>query len=134
MERILYAGHDFATATVIAEAVLDYAGELAAVGRYATVAIPIIAMDGAPSTARLLLGPSLPIATKPIQGPAIELVDDGAVAELRDATRRLRPSHDVHWAVDPGGEQRMADEFDYDPSPPKARELRSPSSTDYPEA
>lgn len=114
MERLLYAGHDFATATAIADAVLDYARTLARMGRYATIDIPIVAMDGAPSTAKLLLGPSLPIASKPIQGPAIELVDAGAVAELRDATERLSTPAEVHWELDRRGDERMIDEFDVD--------------------
>lgn len=114
MDRILYAGHDFATATDIARAVIDYAGTLAQMGRYATIDIPIVALDGAPSTATLLLGPALPIASRPIQGPAIELVDSGTVSALRDAAEHLRSPSEARWELDRRRDVRMIDELDFD--------------------
>jgi hypothetical protein len=105
MERIHYGSHVFCTGTEIAGAVLDYAGLLAAAGRFAMVDIPIIAVDGGPSKARLLLGPSMPIASESVSAPMVELLDDGAVATLRDAALVLSapplvPTHAAPARID----------------------------------
>lgn len=111
MQRILYAGHDFYTGTAIAAAVLDYACLLAEAGTYAMIDVPTTAGDGGATTARLLLGPSLPIATESIQGPVVELVDDVALDGLRDAARRLRAPMTVPVNVD-SRHLRMVDDYD----------------------
>lgn len=90
MQRILYAGHDFCTGDDIADAVIEYACLLAEEGRYATIDLPTIAGDGGATTARLLLGPSMPLATESVQGPNIELVDEAVLSGLREAAQRLR--------------------------------------------
>jgi hypothetical protein len=111
MQRILYAGHDFYTGSAIAAAVLDYACLLAEAGTYAMIDVPTTAGDGGATTARLLLGPSLPIATESIQGPVVELVDDIALGGLRDAAQRLRSPIAVQVDVE-RRELRMVDEYD----------------------
>ena len=111
MQRILYAGHDFYTGNAIAAAVLDYACLLAEAGTYAMIDVPTTAGDGGSTSARLLLGPSLPIATESIQGPIVELIDDVALDGLRDAAQRLRSPTSVQANVD-NRELRMVDEYD----------------------
>lgn len=89
MERIHYGSHVFYTGTEIAGAVLDYAGMLAASGRFATIDVPIVDADGAPSRARLLLGPSMPIASESMPDADVEFRDEGALETLRGAARQL---------------------------------------------
>jgi len=111
MQQILYAGHGFNTGNAIAAAVLDYACLLAEAGTYAMIDVPTTAGDGGATTARFLLGPSLPIAIESIQGPSVELVDDVALDGLRDAAQRLRSPTAVQAEVH-SGELRMVDEYD----------------------
>lgn len=89
MERIHYGSHVFHTGTEIAGAVLDYAGRLAAAGRFATIDMPIVDGDGGTSRARLLLGPSMPIASESMPADGTELRDEGALEALRGAARQL---------------------------------------------
>ncbi|MDQ0573916.1 hypothetical protein [Agromyces albus] len=91
MERIHYGSHVFHTGTEIAGAVLDYAGLLAAAGRFATIDMPIVDVDGGPSRARLLLGPSMPIASESMPDVGAEFRDEGALEALRGAARQLSP-------------------------------------------
>lgn len=111
MQRILYAGHDFYTGSDLAVAVLDYACLLAEAGTYAMIDVPTTAGDGGATTARLLLGPSLPIASESVQGPVIELVDDVALDGLLHAADRLRHPAPVRSDGD-GGALRMVDEYE----------------------
>lgn len=111
MQRILYAGHDFYTGNEIAAAVLDYACLLAEAGIYAMIDVPTTAGDGGPTRARLLLGPSLPIATESIQGPAAELIDQPALDGLLGAAKRLRSPAAVRVDLD-NRELRMVDDYD----------------------
>jgi hypothetical protein len=111
MQRILYAGHDFYTGNEIAAAVLDYACLLAEAGIYAMIDVPTTAGDGGPTRARLLLGPSLPIATETIQGPVVELVDKPALDGLLGAAQRLRSPVAVRIDLD-NRELRMVDDYD----------------------
>jgi hypothetical protein len=112
MQRIHYAGHDFCTGNDLADAVVEYACLLAEAGRYATIDLPTTAGDGGATTARLLLGPSMPVASESVQGPGVELVDETALTGLRDAARRLRKPAPVRMAVT-GGPMRMVDEYDF---------------------
>ena len=111
MQRILYAGHDFYTGNAIATAVLDYASLLAETGTYAMIDLPTTAGDGGATTARLLLGPSLPIASESIQGPVVELIDDDALDGLLHAADLLRHPAPVR-SDGTSGELRMMDEYE----------------------
>ena len=111
MQRILYAGHDFYTGNEIAAAVLDYACLLAEAGVYAMIDVPTTAGDGGATRARLLLGPSLPIAIESIQGPAVELIDQLALDGLLGAARHLRNPASVRVDLD-DRELRMVDDYD----------------------
>lgn len=92
MERIHYGSHVFYTGTEIAGAVLDYAGLLAASGRFATIEMPIVDVDGGPAKARLLLGPSVPIASESMPDDGVEFHDEAALETLRGASRQLSSS------------------------------------------
>jgi hypothetical protein len=94
-----------------AAAVLDYVCLLAEAGTYAMIDVPTTAGDCGATTARLLLGPSLPIATESIQGPVVELIDDIALGGLRDPAQRLRSPTTDRADVD-GRELRLVDEYD----------------------
>ena len=111
MQRILYAGHDFYTGNAIAAAVLDYACLLAEAGIYAMIDVPTTAGDGGATRARLLLGPSLPIATESIQGPVPELTDQVALDGILGAAKRLRHPAAVRVDLD-HRELRMVDDYD----------------------
>ncbi|MDQ0894667.1 hypothetical protein [Agromyces ramosus] len=111
MQRIHYAGHDFFTGNELADAVVEYACLLAEAGRYATIDVPTTAGDGGSTSARLLLGPSMPVATESVQGPSVELVDEAALSGLRDAAQRLRTPTAVRLNVS-RRPLTMVDEYD----------------------
>ncbi|MFJ6654100.1 hypothetical protein ACIQLJ_15015 [Microbacterium sp. NPDC091313] len=55
MYEILYAGHRLLTTDAVAEALLQYAGELASRGMVDTITVPIVEA-GLATTCRLILG------------------------------------------------------------------------------
>lgn len=67
---IRYGGDDYLTADAVAEAVLDYAVALGALGLMGVAELPVWLGDGSVGTARLVVGKDLPIAAASVAEPA----------------------------------------------------------------
>lgn len=89
VKRVLYAGGSFLTGDGIAEAVLDYAAELANAGKAAKVDVPALDLEQRPEHVLLLIGPSSQLLAEPIVvGQEVE--DEEFTLELRRRTRVLQ--------------------------------------------
>ena len=91
MKRILYAGGSFITGDGIADAVLDYAAELANAGKAAKLVIPALNLEQRHEEVALVVGPSSQL----LAGPVVvghELTDDAFTTDLRLRTRCCRRS------------------------------------------
>lgn len=81
MKRILYAGGSFLTGDRIAEAVLEYAAELANAGKAAKLDVPVLDLEQRPEQVSLVIGPSSQLLAEPVT--AAQEIDD------EDFTRRV---------------------------------------------
>jgi hypothetical protein len=83
VKRIHYSDDVIVTGDAIAEALMDYARELAMSGRSDSVDVPAVDQQGAGQRIQMLLGPASQMVTSesPWSGP--EVVDDDLVADLR---------------------------------------------------
>ncbi len=66
MKRILYAGGSFLTGDGIADAVLDYAAELANAGKAAKLTVPALDLEQQPEFVSLVVGPSSQLLAEPV--------------------------------------------------------------------
>lgn len=66
MKRILYAGGSFLTGDSIADAVLDYAAELANAGKAAKIDVPALDLEQRPERVLLVIGPSSQLMAEPV--------------------------------------------------------------------
>ncbi len=89
MKRIMYAGGSFMTGDDIADAVLDYAAELANAGKAATLRVPTLDLEQEPESVSLVVGPSSQLLAEPVAA-GHELSDDAFIETLRLRTRLLR--------------------------------------------
>ena len=89
MKRILYAGGSFLTGDRIADAVLDYAAELANAGKAAKVEVPALDLEQRPERVLLLIGPSSQLLAEPVS-VGQEIDDETFTTELRRKTRVLQ--------------------------------------------
>lgn len=89
MKRILYAGGSFLTGDSIAEAVLDFAAELANAGKAAKLDVPALDLELRPEQVSLVLGPSSQLLAEPVSvGQEIE--DPLFTRQLQSRTRVLQ--------------------------------------------
>lgn len=89
VKRILYAGGSFLTGDGIADAVLDYAAELANAGKAAKLDVPALDLEQKPERVSLLVGPASQILAEPVSlGQEIE--DEAFTAQLRRKTKVLQ--------------------------------------------
>lgn len=89
VKRILYAGGSFLTGDGIADAVLDYAAELANAGKAAKLDVPALDLEQRLERVSLLVGPSSQILAEPVV--AVQEIDDETfTAQLRRMTKVLR--------------------------------------------
>ncbi|MGA0568567.1 hypothetical protein ACO2Q7_14650 [Rathayibacter sp. KR2-224] len=89
MRRIIYAGTSFYTGDTIAEALMDYARVLASKSRADAVFIPGRLPTGEVDKVEVLIGPASQLVSEPVEDLGPDLVDAGAVADLRDRTQRV---------------------------------------------
>ena len=89
MKRVLYAGGSFLTGDGIADAVLDYAAELANAGKAAKVEVPALDLEQRPEQVLLLIGPSSQLLAEPVS-VGQEIDDETFTTELRRKTRVLQ--------------------------------------------
>ena len=89
VKRILYAGGSFLTGDGIADAVLDYAAELANAGKAAKLDVPALDLEQRPELVSLLVGPASQILAEPVS-LGQEIDDETFTAQLRRKTRVLQ--------------------------------------------
>jgi hypothetical protein len=89
VKRILYAGGSFLTGDRIADAVLDYAAELANAGKAAKLDVPALDLEQRPERVSLLVGPSSQILAEPVS-LGREIDDETFTALLRRKTTVLQ--------------------------------------------
>lgn len=89
VKRILYAGGSFLTGDRIAEAVLEYAAELANAGKATKLDVPALDLEQHPESVSLVIGPSSQLLAEPIT-VGQEIDDETFTRRLRRMTQVLR--------------------------------------------
>ena len=89
VKRILYAGGSFLTGDGIAEAVLDYAAELANAGKAARLEVPALDLEQRPEQVSLVIGPASQLMAEPV-AVGQEMEDPTFTRQLRRRTRVLQ--------------------------------------------
>ena len=89
MKRILYAGGSFLTGDGIADAVLDYAAELANAGKAAKVDVPTLDLEQRKERVSLVIGPASQFLAEPVS-VGQEMEDEAFTRQLRRMTRVLQ--------------------------------------------
>lgn len=89
VKRIRYAGGSFLTGDVIADAVLDYATELANAGKAARVEVPAMSLEQRMELVALVIGPASQLLAESVAGDT-EMVDEDFTADLVMRTRVLQ--------------------------------------------
>ena len=90
MRYVRYAGEELLTGDAIAEAVVQLAEALVANHAAAHVSIPIQLVDGVVGEATLLVSPATQLITLPGPRDVDELIDEQAVALIRQRLTRFR--------------------------------------------
>ncbi len=99
VKRILYAGGFFLTGDRIAEAVLEYAAELANAGKAAKLDVPALDLEQRPELVSLVIGPSSQLLAEPVSvGQEIE--DETFTRQLHRRTEVLRSKSGTNDAGD----------------------------------
>lgn len=89
VKRLLYAGGSFLTGDHIADAVLDYAAELANAGKAVRLDVPALDLEQHPEWVSMVVGPASQIFAEPVS-VGQEMEDETFIAELRRKTSVLR--------------------------------------------
>jgi len=89
MKRVLYAGGSFLTGDDIADAVLDYAAELANAGKAARLDVPALDLEQQPERVSLVIGPASQLLSEPI-AVGQELEDPPFTQRVRRQTHVLQ--------------------------------------------
>ncbi len=98
VKRILYAGGSFLTGDSIADAVLDYAAELANAGKAAKLDVPALDLEQQPEQVSLVIGPASQLLAEPIAvGQEIE-----DAAFTRQLQRRILVLQSKSGTIDGG--------------------------------
>jgi hypothetical protein len=103
MKVISYAGGDYMTGDDIALALLELSEGLANADASQTVGIPILHEDGSRGTATFLVGPASQIVAVDIDSDFDELIDEGAVTDLKRLTVALNSVARTESERDPTG-------------------------------
>lgn len=89
VKRILYAGGSFLTGDGIADAVLEYAAELANAGKAAKIDVPALDLEQRPEHVVLVIGPSSQLMAEPVS-LGQEIDDEDFRQQLQRKTRVLQ--------------------------------------------
>jgi len=89
VKRLLYAGGSFLTGDHIADAVLDYAAELANAGKAVRLDVPALDLEQHAEWVSMVVGPASQIFAEPVS-VGQEMEDETFIAELRRKTSVLR--------------------------------------------
>jgi hypothetical protein len=92
MKILSYSGETVVTTDLLSDAVVDYARALAADNAADVIDIPVVAGEGQ-GTARLLIGPSSQLISRPSEDDDVELADAPVVEDIRRRIGALGPQH-----------------------------------------
>lgn len=93
MREVVYAGGSFITSDEIAEALLEYAAELANLERAATIEVPAVGASGESRDVRIVVGPASQLLSEPVES-AVNAPDATAfMTDVEERTRELRRHH-----------------------------------------
>jgi len=89
VKRLLYAGGSFLTGDRIADAVLDYAAELANAGRAVRLDVPALDLEQHQEWVSMVVGPASQIFAEPVS-VGQEMEDETFLTQLRRRTGVLK--------------------------------------------
>lgn len=89
MKRLLYGGGSFVTGDRIADAVLDYAAELANAGKAVRLDVPALDLEQREEHVSMVVGPASQIFAEPVS-VGQEMDDEPFITQLRRKTSVLR--------------------------------------------
>ncbi len=89
MKSVSYAGLTFATADVIADALLQLAAALGQNERAETIDIPVVEESGRLSSVQLVVGPASQFISRPVESPFDDPQDQEILDTLNLRIRRL---------------------------------------------
>jgi hypothetical protein len=92
MKILSYSGETVVTTDLLSDAVVEYARALAADNAADVIDIPVVAGEGQ-GTARLLIGPSSQLISRPSDDEDVDLPDEPVVADIRRRMGALGPQH-----------------------------------------
>jgi hypothetical protein len=92
MKILSYSGETVVTTDVLSDAVVEYARALAVDNAADVIDIPVVAGEGQ-GTARLLIGPSSQIISRPSGDKDVDLPDAPVIADIRRRIGALGPQH-----------------------------------------
>lgn len=92
MRRITYAGISLYTSDRVADALLEYAAELARAGDAGIIEIPGRSSDGELGMLKVLVGPASQLVSEDAVDTGFTVEDEAAVDELETRTDELRTS------------------------------------------
>lgn len=91
MMTLHYTGGSVVMADDVAEAVLQYARELAATQSSDVLVVPVVARSGAITTAEFLIGPASQLLAIPVEGADERGRDQDVIDDITQRTRLLHP-------------------------------------------
>jgi hypothetical protein len=89
VKRLLYAGGSFLTGDRIADAVLDYAAELANAGKAVRLDVPALDLEQNQEWVSMVVGPASQIFAEPVS-VGQEMEDETFITQLRRKTNVLK--------------------------------------------
>jgi hypothetical protein len=95
MKRILYSGGTVVTGDQVADAVLEYASELARQESSDTLDVPSVTEAGVLGHTQLLLGPASQFVVEEFESELDDLVDADLVESIREKTGHLQAPRPV---------------------------------------
>jgi hypothetical protein len=90
MKRILYSGGTIVTGDEVADAILEYASELARHDSSDTLDVPTLTDTGLAGHTQLLLGPASQFVVEEYETSSDDPIDDGLVDTIREKTSHLQ--------------------------------------------
>jgi hypothetical protein len=90
MKRILYSGGTIVTGDQVADAILEYASELARHEFSDTIDVPTITDAGLAGHTQLLLGPASQFVVEEYETGSDDPIDEGLVETIREKTAHLQ--------------------------------------------
>jgi hypothetical protein len=105
MREVIYAGGSFITSDAVADALLDYAAQLANADRAAALSVPALDQFGQPFEVSVVVGPASQLMAEPVANSAPEPEAAEFLADLERRITELRriwpsaPYDPIEWEL-----------------------------------